>query len=266
MKKKKVIGIFDSGVGGLSVVKQVIKYLPNYDLVYFGDTARVPYGSKGNETIKRYAIEDADFLCNKNAGLILIGCNTASAVAYIDVKKHFPLPIIDIISPGAKEALNVSKNKRIGVIATSATINSHAHENYLKKINSQVKVFNKACPLLVSLAESNSLSKKIVYEILKEYISPLVKERIDTLILGCTHYPYFEKDIKKLFPSLNLIDPGKQASLDLKKLLINDKLIDNQLSKDGVRKFYVSDEPQDFKMICEKFLGKGGLDIEKVRI
>lgn len=265
-KIKKTIGIFDSGIGGLSVMKQVIKYLPDYDLIYFGDTARVPYGNKSKEIIKKYSIQNTKFLNKRNAEIIIIGCNTASAVAYHDVKKHTNSLVIDVVLPGVKRAIKVSKNKKIGIIATSATINSKAHENYIKKIDPKISVFNKACPILALLAENNGLSKKTVRQILKEYIEPLIKKDIDTLILGCTHYPYFKKDINEIFPKIKLIDPGKQIAKNLKKLLESNTELRDKLGKNKKRDFYVSDKPQNFEKICQKFLGKKITKVKKVSI
>lgn len=262
---KKKIGIFDSGIGGLSVVKQIIKYLPEYDLVYFGDTARVPYGNKSNETIKKYALEDTEFLCKNNSEIIVIACNTASSIAYEIIKEKFPKNlIIDIILPGVERALEMSNNKKIGVIATKATINSKSHEKFLKKIDKKVEVFNRDCSLLVTLAESNSLSERLVGEILQEYIEPLVLNGIDTLILGCTHYPYFKNKIKNIFPDLKLVDPGEVLAIDLKKILMENKELNKKLKKDSFYEYFVSDEPQNFEQTCKKFLNIKNANIKKI--
>lgn len=267
MKKViKKIAIFDSGIGGLSVAKQVIKYLPQYSIVYFGDTARVPYGTRSNSIIKKYSEQDTDFLISKGAGIVLIGCNSASALAYSHLNAKYDIPIIDIINPAARASQAISANQKIGVIGTQATINSNAHKASLTSLNPQIKVYNKACPLLVSLAESGGLSSSITNQILSEYITPLVKKNIDTLILGCTHYPYFKKQIHRLFPHLNLIDPGKEIALTLKEYLTNNSTLNNTLEKTNQKYFYVSDEPQNFTKICTKFLGTSSVDIEKIEL
>ncbi len=260
----KKLAIFDSGIGGLSVVKRVIEYLPKYSLIYFGDTARVPYGTRSNAIIRKYAEQAVDFLISKGAGLILIGCNSASALAYSHLKLKYDIPIIDIINPAVRAAYALSSNKKIGIIGTQATINSNAHSNYLKNFNPKVKVFTKACPLLVSLAESGGLSGLITNQILFEYISPIKKEGIDTLVLGCTHYPYFTKAIQKIFPNIKLIDPGKEIAFTLNEFLKNNKKLDNNLEKSDHKDFFVSDKPQNFAQICSKFLNIQVNDIKKV--
>ncbi|MBL7058400.1 glutamate racemase [Patescibacteria group bacterium] len=263
----KKIAIFDSGLGGLTVAKQIYKYFPEYSVVYFGDTARVPYGGRSNNIIKRYAQENVDFLISKGAGLVVIGCNSASAVAYSHLKSVYDIPIVDIIQPGTQSALRLSCNRKIGVIGTLATINSGAHKSFLEGLSPGVKVYVKACPLLVSLAENEGLSQKIVDSILLEYIDPIVKKGIDTLILGCTHYPHFIKDIVRLFPNLNLVDPGEQVAINLKAMFESHLKLNDSLEKNGKKEFYVSDRAQNFANICSRFLGiKARVGVDNVFI
>jgi glutamate racemase len=191
--KAAPIGIFDSGIGGLTVVKKMLAMLPNEKIVYFGDTARVPYGSKSNSTIIEYANQDAKFLHNKKVKLIIAACNTASSVALDNLRDQFDIPIIGMIEPGSKYALSKTKNGKIGVIGTYSTISNEAYSRKLKQLNSEIEVFEKACPLFVPLAEEGWTDHKATELIAEEYLDELIKEEIDTLVLGCTHYPVLIK-------------------------------------------------------------------------
>ena len=263
---KKNIGIFDSGIGGLSVVKEIMKILPNYSITYFGDTARVPYGGRSNELIIQYAKEDVEFLISKGAGLIIIACNSASALAYSTLISYYDLPIISVVEPGVNRALEPSSSSHIGIIGTLATINSQAHQKLLLKTGPSLKISTKACPLLVPIAENNSISQNIIDQIIHEYISPLVSGGVNTLILGCTHYPFFASDINRLFPKLNLIDPGREAALDLKNLLDKNSNLKNSLDISKNHHFFVSDKPQNFATVCHKFLGSVPSNIQKITL
>jgi glutamate racemase len=170
MEKEKPIGVFDSGIGGLTVVKRLASTLPAEDIVYFGDTARVPYGSKSNSTVVEYSIQDTKFLINKNVKAVVVACNTASSVALDDLKKNFDLPIIGMINPGAKLAINSTRNGKIGVIGTRATINNKAYSSEIKKIEPSMSVFEKACPLFVPLAEEGWINHKATFNIAEEYL------------------------------------------------------------------------------------------------
>ncbi len=189
MEKEKPIGVFDSGIGGLTVVKRIANTLPEEDIVYFGDTARVPYGSKSNSTVIEYSIQDARFLMNKNVKVIVAACNTASSIAIEQLRKNFDVPVIGMIEPGAQLAVKETKNKKIGVIGTRATISNKAYSKEIKRLDPQILVFEKACPLFVPLAEEGWIDHKATYEIAEEYLAELRDLKIDTLVLGCTHYP-----------------------------------------------------------------------------
>jgi len=193
-----MIGIFDSGLGGLTVVKEILKVLPEYQFLYFGDTARFPYGTKGKDVVITYAKEDTELLLNKGAKLIVVACNTASAIAAEELKKKFDLPIFEVISPAVKKAVEVTKNKRIGVIGTRGTINNGVYEKLIKEIDPEIKVFHQACPLFVFLAEEGWLDKPETKTIAKKYLTDLKRQQIDTLILGCTHYPLLKKILKQV--------------------------------------------------------------------
>ena len=209
MEKEKPIGVFDSGIGGLTVVKRIASALPTEDIVYFGDTARVPYGSKSNSTVIEYSIQDAKFLINKNVKAIVVACNTSSSVAIEELKKNFHVPVIGMIEPGARFALIRLGTGRIGVIGTRATIKNKAYSSEIKKINPDMEVFEKACPLFVPLAEEGWINHKAAYDIAEEYLKDLKKLNIDTLVLGCTHYPILAKVIQDVIgENVKLIDSG----------------------------------------------------------
>ncbi|PID56827.1 MAG: glutamate racemase [Ignavibacteriae bacterium] len=266
MNNTNPIGLFDSGIGGLTVVKTLSRYLPSENIIYFGDTARVPYGSKSNETVIEYSKQNVKFLLSKNVKLIVVACNTASSIALKTLKQEFNVPIIGMINPGAKAAIDVTKNQRIGVIGTTATINNRAYSNAIKKTNNSITVFEQACPLFVPLAEEGWLNHKATKLIAEEYLSELKKEKVDTLILGCTHYPILKNIIQKVVGNkVTLIDSGAAASTDVIDQLkgIGLKNVSNDI---GTQEFFVSDVPNKFKEIAERFLGKRIETVEKINI
>lgn len=272
-----MIGIFDSGIGGLTVVKKMMEILPDYQLLYFGDTARTPYGNRGQEVIKKYAQEDAEFLIKKGAKIIVIACNTASAVAAEDLKKKLSVPVFEVVMPAVEKAIKVTKNKKIGVIGTWATINSGIYEKLIQGKDNGLKVFSQAAPLLVPLVEEGWLKKPETKTIIKKYLHPLRLANIDTLILGCTHLPLLKGIIKvKIGKSRKLIDPGEEVVLKLKEFLEENPAIEKTLAKKDshgpVRisrvpperderglfacQFFVSDLTPRFQEIAEKWLGQ----------
>lgn len=264
MNRTNPVGIFDSGIGGLTVVKELEQILPNENLVYFGDTARVPYGSKSNETVIEYSKQDAKFLLNKNVKMIVVACNTASSVALNDLRKSFDIPIVGMIEPGVKAAINKTKNGKIGVIGTHATINNKAYSKELLKQNKKLKVFEKACPLFVPLAEEGMIDHPATKLIAEEYLSELKKKKVDTLILGCTHYPILSKVIQEVMGNdVVLIDSGKAASSIVESYL-QGRGLRNESHQIGKREYYVSDLPQKFKTIANTFLGKPINDLRKI--
>ena len=264
MEKEKPIGVFDSGIGGLTVVKRIASTLPQENIVYFGDTARVPYGSKSNATVNEYAIQDAKFLINKNVKAIVVACNTVSSVALKKLRENFPVPIIGVIIPGAKTAVKETKNGRIGVIGTRATIGNKAYSEEIKLLNPNAEVFEKACPLFVPLAEEGWIKHKATYEIAEEYLRELRDLNIDTLVLGCTHYPILAEVIQKVIgDNVKLIDSGIASADAVKTELDRYDLHSNQYSL-GNQDFYVSDIPVKFKEVAELFLGKEIKQLQKV--
>ncbi len=259
----KAIGIFDSGIGGLTVVKEIIKFLPSEDIVYFGDTARVPYGIKSKQTIIKFSLENILFLLKQDVKVIVIACNTSSSIALPVLRRHFKIPIIGVIGPGSREAIYATRNKRIGVIATKATINSGAYERELKRLDPKIKVFNQACPLLVPLAEEGWLNDKVTYDIAGHYLKPLKNANIDTLILGCTHYPLLKKVFKSILGnSVRLIDSAQQVARETKDVLVNEGLLNKRHNSRYL--YYVSDELQQFRKVAMNFLGKEITNLKKV--
>ncbi|MDD3374453.1 MAG: glutamate racemase [Candidatus Omnitrophica bacterium] len=263
-KRKYAIGVFDSGLGGLTVVKELIKQLPNEHIVYFGDTARVPYGTKSLEAIIRFSKENVHFLLKHKVKMIVVACNSSSSLALPTLRKEFSLPIIGVIEPGAKKACETTKNRRIGVIATSATIQSQKYVRMIKKILKKAIVSSQACPLFVPLVEEGWFSDRITRDIAKKYLSTMIQSKIDTLILGCTHYPLLKEIIgsimgKKVF----LVDSAKEVAEEVAEALEKMNLANRSLIK-GNHRFFVSDKPQHFRSLAKRFLGYDIKNIRKV--
>ena len=258
------IGVFDSGVGGLTVVKELIRQLPNENIVYFGDTARVPYGVKSKPTIIRFSTESILFLLKKKVKLICVACNTASSLALPSIKGHFNIPLLGVIAPGAEKASSLSKTRRIGVIGTRATINSRSYEKELKRIDPKIKVFTQACALFVPFVEEAWLNKKPLEDVARVYLEPLKRKKIDTLILGCTHYPLLKKLIKKIMgPKVILVDSAKETVKQLRELLINKGCL-RQAMKKAKKIFYVTDEKSSFFDLGKSFLDNDSIKVMKV--
>ena len=255
MNNTQPIGVFDSGIGGMTVVRALTHHLPHENIIYFGDTARVPYGPKSQQVVREYALQDTDVLLQHDVKLIVIACNTVSAVALDVVQKRAKVPVVGVILPGAKAAAQATKNKRIGVIGTVGTIFSNAYTNAIRQLDSDIKVFGQPCPLFVSLAEEGWIDHKATELIAKEYLFPLTLEKIDTLVLGCTHYPILRDVIGKvLHQSVTLIDSGEATALIVKNMLTDLKLNNSSTLKPNLQ-FFVSDVPHKFTEIGERFLG-----------
>lgn len=252
---KRPIGIFDSGVGGLTVVKEVIKALPEENIVYFGDTARVPYGSKSKETVFKFSCQIIRFLKEQNVKAIIIACNTVSSNCYEDLKKEFSnIPIIEVVNAGVSSAVKTTKSGIIGIIGTEATIKSNQYTLKIKEKLKNAKVFSKACPLFVPLAEEGWFQNNITIDISKIYLKNLMENNIDTLILGCTHYPLLEPSIKKVIgDKINIVNPAFETALNMKDFLIKNNIQNNNGKE---YKFFVSDESEKFNFICSLLLNK----------
>ncbi|OQY09205.1 MAG: glutamate racemase [Fusobacteriia bacterium 4572_132] len=252
--EKRGIGVFDSGLGGLTVVKEIMKLLPNEKIIYFGDTARVPYGSKSELVIKKYSLEITKFLKTKDIKILVVACNTATAMAIKKIREVVDIPVVGVIEPGSRRAVKTSENGNIGIIGTSGTINSNSYKKAIKKINQNINVLQKACPLFVPLIEEGMLNDFITEEIIKRYLMEF-KEKIDTLVLGCTHYPLIKKAIKKVLGNeIILIDSAEETAIEVREILYSKRLLRNDKSEKS--EFYVSDAPQKFTEIGEIFLGK----------
>ncbi|HRE41597.1 MAG TPA: glutamate racemase [Ignavibacteria bacterium] len=263
---KNPIGIFDSGIGGLTVAKSIFEQLPSEDIIYLGDTARLPYGTKSRETVILYSIECVKFLLKRKVKMIIIACNTASSVAIPFLKKITKIPVIGVIEPGATAAAKNTIKDRIGVIGTNGTINSKAYDLNIQKINKKIKVYSQVCSLFVQLAEEGWTDNKITGLICKEYLSPLKNKNIDTVILGCTHYPVLKKPIQKtLGKNIKLIDSGFETAKEVKNILLKKKL-SNTKNKKGNHRFFVTDYPNKFQEVSERFLGQKILDVKKIKL
>lgn len=258
------IGVFDSGIGGLTVVKQVMSLLPGESLVYFGDTARIPYGSKSVEVVKRFALEDSFFLLEKNVKMIVVACNTASAIAVRFLKKVLPVPVTGVIQPGVRAAACRSRRGRIGVIGTTATVRSSAYYRELLEMNPRCQVISRACPLLVPLVEEGWIEDEATYLIARRYLQPLIDNRIDTLILGCTHYPLLKNVIQRIVgDEVALIDSGVETAARVQEMLAENQLF-APADAPVEHQFYLSDLPYKFQEIGERFLERSLPHVETV--
>lgn len=242
------------------------EHLSGYDIIYFGDTARTPYGNKSPETVVKYALEDTDLLLNKGAELIVMACNTASSIATARVSETYDIPVFEVITPAVELAIKASKTFRIGVIGTRATINSGIYEKKIKEINADAKVYSVACPLLVPLVEEGWLNKPETRMIVKKYLHPLKVRQIDTLILGCTHYPILNRIIQeKIGKRVNIIDSSLAVADRVKSFLNNHSEIEGRLSKKGDTRFFVSDITSQFEKTAKHILKKT-VSLEHVQI
>jgi glutamate racemase len=250
------IGIFDSGVGGLTVVRQVHKVLPKEDVIYLGDTARVPYGTKSPSTVIRFSCEDTQFLLQQNVKAVVVACNTASAWALPTLEQKFKVPIFGVILPGVRTALEKTQSGRIGIIGTSATIRSKAYSSALVARGDGVRVFDRACPLLVPLVEEGWTNGRITHQVLDEYLSPLRRHKIDTLILGCTHYPLLKSAVRKVVGSrVALIDSAESCARDVHERLEQMGLVCTTRRRQGTIQPFVTDETDRFSDVAQRFLG-----------
>ncbi len=264
---KKAIGVFDSGVGGLTVTSQIIKYLPHENIIYFGDTAHLPYGSKSKKTVTRFSLKITDFLIKHNIKLLVVACNTASALGLNSLKQKFTIPVVGVINPGAKAAIKASKNKKIGIIGTDATIKSDVYKKALQKLDSKIKVYNRPCPLFVPLIEEGWINHNITYLIAEQYLKFFKNKNIDTLILGCTHYPLLKGVIIKIMGKrVTLIDSAQETAKEVKSLLEKENNFITQNNYKPQYKFFVSDAPLKFKHSGEKFLKRKIFSVKQVEL
>jgi glutamate racemase len=256
MTRELPIGVFDSGIGGLTVVRQLHKALPSEDIVYLGDTARVPYGTKSPSTVVRFACEDTQFLLQQNVKAVVVACNTCSAWAMPMLEKKFAVPVFGVILPGVRAALEQTRNQRIGIIGTSATIRSKAYSNAILARCDSARVFARACPLLVPLVEEGWTRRPVTDTVLREYLDPMLRHRIDTLILGCTHYPLLKAAIRKIAgPKVSLVDSAESCALYVRERLAKQKLLAPNRRRTGTIQPFVTDETERFGDVAKRFLG-----------
>ena len=252
--KNAPIGVFDSGVGGLTVAREIMRQMPEERIVYFGDTARVPYGSKSQDTIIRYSRQIIRFLMTKHVKAIVIACNTASAYALATVEKEFDVPIIGVIRAGARTAVQVTRNGKIGVIATEGTIGSGIYTQEIKKLRPDIEVTGKPCPLFVPLAEEGWTDNEVSRQAAKRYLEELVATGIDSLVLGCTHYPLLKRCIgQTVGEAIKLVDPAKATARRVMAFLKEHDLL-NESEGVGEKQFYLSDSTDTFRFVCQKAL------------
>ena len=253
--KNNPIGIFDSGVGGLTVLRQIEKALPGENIIYFGDTARVPYGNKSRETIVKFSTENILFLLKKKVKIVVVACNTASALALDYLSGVFNIPVFGVIEAGARLAAQVSRNKRIGIIGTPSTIKSLSYDKVILSKEPKAKVYSRACPLFVPLVEEGILKGKLVEDIVDMYLKDFKHAGIDTLILGCTHYPLLKKEISGYLRGVKIIDSAQAVSIHTQEIIAQCNIFNNRRRRGRVE-FYVSDEPKGFAKMAKLFLGR----------
>ena len=264
-EKNKAIGVFDSGLGGLTVVKALMKQLPFENIVYFGDTARVPYGNKSRESIVRFSIQNVNILKEYKIKMVVAACNSSSSYALPALKKMFRIPMVGVIHPGVLRAVALTENKRVGVIATQATISSSSYARMIKKADPSVKVISQACPLFVPLVEEGWFDHSITASVAREYLKTIKEQNADTVILGCTHYPLLKKTLKKVLGrKIQLIDSAQEVAQEVRELL---KGLDlrREGKAVGSGKFLVSDRPRQFRQLANRFLGCDIKNIKKWR-
>lgn len=263
------IGVFDSGVGGLTVAREIMRQLPNERIVYFGDTARVPYGNKSKETVTKFSRQIVHFLKNQQVKAIVVACNTASAYALEELEQEVDIPIIGVVKPGARAALLATRNKKVGVVATEATIHSGIYSRYIEENDASVSILGKACPLFVPLVEEGLWEDPVTDEIARRYLSELIDSGIDTLILGCTHYPMLRTTIAKIMgDGVTLVNPAYETARELKLLLAEKGLESEHRPGLGTElyRFYVSDGAEKFKQFANSILTYGILSAKVVNI
>lgn len=266
---QSAIGVFDSGIGGLTVVREIMRNLPNERIVYFGDTARLPYGSKSKETIIRFSRQIIRFLRTQNVKAIVIACNTASALALEEVERELDIPIIGVVKPGARVAAGTTQNRRVGVIGTDSTINSHMYRQNIQAINPDITVFGRACPLFVPLVEEGWLKDPVTEEVARRYLKELLEQDIDTLILGCTHYPLLRSLVRKITgDAVNLVNPAYETAKELERLLEREGIANPGTKEPGKEpyRFFVSDAADKFKNFANSILPYDIETIQKINI
>lgn len=269
LQKDAPIGVFDSGMGGLTVAREIMRQIPNEKIIYFGDTARLPYGSKSQETVTRFSRQIVRFLRTFQVKTIVVACNTASAYALDELEQESDIPIIGVVKPGAKTAAEVTRNGRVGVIATEATIGSQIYTNYIQELNKDVTIYGKACPLFVPLVEEGLWEDPVTDEIAKRYLTELIDIDIDALILGCTHYPLIRSTLGRIMgEKVALVNPAYETARELREMLQEKGLLNDVPPKLGENQyqFYVSDGADKFKHFANSIIKYGVLSAKIINI
>ena len=269
LHKDAPIGVFDSGIGGLTVAREIMRQMPNEKIIYFGDTARVPYGNKSQETVTRFSEQIVRFLNTFQVKTIVVACNTASAYALDTLEKESQIPIIGVVKPGAKAAVEATRNGRIGVIATAATIGSKIYSKYITELNSDVTIHGKACPLFVPLVEEGLWDDPVTNEIARRYLAELIDIDIDTLILGCTHYPLIRTALGRIMGDrVTLVNPAYETAIELKAMLQKMDLPNEETPGLGSNQyeFYVSDKAEQFVRFANSIIKYGILSAKTIPI
>ncbi len=262
----KAIGIFDSGVGGLTVLREIVRVLPQEDTIYLGDTARVPYGTKSPETVIRYSRQIASFLEGRDVKLLVVACNTASAVALDALEQQFSIPIVGVIEPGARRAVATTRTGTVGVIGTEGTIASSAYTKAIKRLNPEVAVVTRACPLFVPLAESGWTDNEVARLTARTYLEGLREEGVDTLVLGCTHYPLLKEVIAEVVgDDVVLVDSAEETALTVAEILKGERLL-RPTAERGNHHYFVTDIPAGFIKVGNRFLGGRLGDVYQVNL
>jgi glutamate racemase len=260
------IGIFDSGVGGLTVFRALERRLPNESLIYLGDTARVPYGTRSQATVERYALEDANFIRSKNVKVIVVACNTASASAANQLREVFDVPVLGVIRPGARRAVAATRSGYVGVIATEGTVASGAYERAMLALNTKLEVISRACPLFVPLAEEGWLNHPVTRQVANEYLAEMRASRVDTLVLGCTHYPILRPLIDEVMGDhITFIDSGEAVADEVAHMLEECDMVRHS-REPRTEQFYVTDAAVRFRRVAELFLGRPLESVETVEL
>ncbi|MGH7793850.1 MAG: glutamate racemase [Candidatus Binatia bacterium] len=255
LNKDRAIGVFDSGIGGLTVLHRIIEALPSENTVYLGDTARSPYGTKSVDTVLRYSFENSEFLVEKGVKIVVVACNTSTAIALEPLRNKLAIPVVGVIGPGVRRAIASTKNKRVGVIGTEATIQSGAYTHALKAAQASVEVYSRACPLFVPLVEEGWTDNQVVEMTVRAYLESLKQSGIDTLILGCTHYPLLKKAIRKFLGSgVRLVDSAEETAKEVEAMLKRASLA--RKSGKASHGFFVTDAPDRFIKVGRRFLGE----------
>ncbi|HPB67936.1 MAG TPA: glutamate racemase [Candidatus Omnitrophota bacterium] len=266
MRKDNPIGVFDSGLGGLTVMKAMMRRLPFEDIVYLGDTARVPYGTKSRDAIIRFSLENAAVLMKHHVKMIVVACNSSSSYALEMLREQFPVPVVGVIEPGVNRAVQMTKNRRIGVIATRATISSGSYERLLSRTMPGVKVVSQPCPLFVPLVEEGWFRRAVTRQVAEEYLQKIKSGRADTLILGCTHYPLLKTVITHVLGrGVSLVDSAWEVS-KLVQTLLEERHAGRDARRAPQYKFLVSDQPEHFQKQARRFLGYDIKDVKRITL